>query len=311
MDPYELLGVAPSSGKGEIASAFREKAKSCHPDLNPDDPGAAERFIRLQEAYRSAIGNLDSPPSPGAAPRMKRRDLRREVEIGVDEAVEGTEVRLDGVAGPCAACDGEGAVRSERATACSTCGGSGISGYRERGIIRVKVSCPDCGGSGRTTRIVCRECRGVGSVPHIHVDIEVPPGTRDGEILTFPGAASDPSNGLAGDLEVVVRVRPGPGVRISGNDVEADVPVEVWEAALGTEKSIRVPGGGKFRLAVPPGTQHGRRFRLKGRGLGSGDERGDYVAVVSVSVPKATDRPAKQAFERLRDALAERTDNEN
>lgn len=303
MNPYELLGVAPTADRAAIAAAFRERAKSCHPDLNPDDPGAAEKFIRLQEAHRLAIEGLSKPSGNDPRRRMQRRDLRREVTVGVDEAVTGTTVRLDGVAGPCAACAGEGSVKSDRVGACPTCGGSGISGYRERGIIRVKVGCPDCGGSGKTTRISCSECMGIGFVPHICVDIEIPAGCRNGEVLSFPGAASDPERGLAGDLEVVVSVRPGEGRRIVGEDVETDVAIEVWEAAMGTERMLTAPGGGKFKLAIPAGTQHGRRFMLKGRGLGSGPDRGAFVAVVSVRIPRATEPAARAAFTRLRDEM--------
>lgn len=303
MDHYELLGVTPASSKAEIAAAFRSKAKSCHPDRNPGDPASAERFIRLQEAYRRVVEGLSKADRKEGPSSIRRRDLRREISIGVEQAIAGTTVRLDGVAGPCGTCDGEGRVRGGRASSCSTCGGSGISGYRERGIIRVKVSCPDCGGSGRTTRVTCSECRGMGSVPHISADIEVPAGCRDGEVLTFAGSASDPDRGLAGDLEVVVRVRAEGGLRISGDDVEGDVAIEIWEAALGAERTLSPPGGGKFKLSIPPGSQHGRKFRLKGHGLGSGEARGDYVAVVWIRIPAAVDPVTRDAFAKLRDAL--------
>jgi len=306
MNPYEILGAPPTADRAALTAAFRERAKSCHPDLNPDDPGASEKFILLQEALRLAVEGLSGASSKDPRRRMQRRDLRREVTVGIDDAVRGTTVRLDGVAGPCSACDGEGSVKSDRVGACPTCGGSGISGYRERGIIRVKVGCPDCGGSGRTTRISCSECMGVGFVPHICVDIEIPAGCRNGEVLSFPGAASDPGRGLAGDLEIVVSVDPGKGSRVVGDDVETDVEVEVWEAALGTERTLTAPGGGKFKLAVPAGTQHGRRFTLKGKGLGSGPDRGAFVAVVTVRIPRAVDPAARAVFLKLKDEMAER-----
>lgn len=303
MNPYEVLGIDPSSTPDEIHAAWRAKAAECHPDRNPDDPAATGRFQRLLQARDAALAGLGSRarPAPG---RLRRRDLRREVHVGVADAVKGCRIRIEGSSGPCPGCGGEGSLRSRHPVACQSCGGSGISGYRERGIIRVRVACPDCAGSGRSTRIRCVECGGVGTSPLRPVELDVPAGCRDGSVFFVEGGASDPDAGVAGDLEIVVRVRADGAFRPAGDDIEADVQVEVWEAALGTDRMVCLPDGRSVRLAVPPGSQPGRRFRMKGRGFADGGGRkGDFVAVLSVRIPDAGSGQAKEAFERLRDAL--------
>ena len=305
MNPYEILGVPPSAGKQEISAAFRKKAKDCHPDLYPSDKSAEVRFIQLKKAYEEAVANFVGlqaarPPRPNRATRT----IRREVTLSVPEVVRGTTVRMPGSSGPCLGCGGEGHLRSNHAVACGTCGGSGISGYREKGIIRVKVACPDCAGSGRTTRITCVECGGYGSAPSVALDVDVPPGCRDGDVLSVPGGSSDPERGIAGDLEIVVRVKEGDGWRIVRDDIEKDVEIPVWDAVLGTELAVEGPDGRRFKLTVPPGSQSGRRFRLKGQGYAGGGTRGDFVAVLGIAVPNPADPDVRRAFERLRDDIA-------
>jgi len=305
MNPYEVLGIPPSATRDEIHAAWRRKAAQHHPDRNPGDPAAKERFQALQEARNAALARISGKPAKPAPAPLRRRDLRREVHVGVAEAVRGCKVRIEGSSGPCPGCGGDGHLRSRHPIACQTCGGTGISGYRERGIIRVKVGCPDCGGSGRSMRIRCVECGGVGTTPSRPVELDVPEGCADGSVFLVEGGASDPAAGLIGDLEIVVRVKADAGFRPVGDDIEADVPVEVWEAALGVDKALTLPDGKPVRLAVPPGSQHGRPFRLKGHGLAKEEGgKGDFVAILSVRVPNASSGEAREAFERLRDALA-------
>lgn len=305
MNPYEILGVAPTATRQEISAAWRRKAAECHPDRNPGDATAKDRFQKLQTAHREALARLDGKPSsPPPWNRTRRRDLRREIHVGVAEAVRGKKVRIDGSSGPCHGCGGEGSLRSRHPLACQTCGGSGISGYRERGIIRVKLGCPDCAGSGRSTRIRCVECGGVGTTPTHPVELDVPPGCRDGDTFLVEGGASDVSAGVEGDLEVVVRVVPDEMFRPAGDDIETDIQVEVWEAALGGECYVVTPDGRRVRLAVPAGSQHGRRFRMKGQGFAGDGGRGDFVVVLSVLIPNAAGGAEREAFLQLRDTLS-------
>lgn len=308
MNPYDILEISSDATKQQITAAFRQKAKECHPDLNPGDQCAKARFIQLQKAYEEAIARLSSPRHAAAEERSKPsrtvRNVRREVTITVPQSLQGVTMHLEGASGPCKGCRGEGHLRSNHPVQCSTCGGSGIAGYRERGIIRVKVACPDCAGSGRSTRIVCVECAGFGSMPSSALDVEIPPGCRDGDVLSVFGGASDPVRGIQGDLEIVVRVQECDGWRVVRDDVERDIVLPVWDAVLGAAVSVEGPDGRRFKLEIPPGSQPGRRFRLKGHGYAGAARRGDFVAVLAVSLPNPTDTRVQKAFERLRDDLA-------
>lgn len=309
MNPYEILGVSPEANRQDVKAAFRRLAKDCHPDVRPGDSAAEQRFKDLKAAYESALAKAGERIQPGAAGWKSReraavrRNARRSVSVSVEEAVRGTSVRLDG-AGPCKGCAGAGHLRSRHPVVCDTCGGSGISGYKERGIIRVKLTCPDCAGSGRSTRIRCVECGGFGTSPLSDLDFSVPPGCRDGDTFTIAGGASDKEGNAVGDLEIVVRVVSGEAFRVAGDDIETDVAVETWEAVLGAEKNVRAPDGRHFKLSVPAGSRPGRRFRLKGQGFTGDGGRGDFVVILAVVLPDSADPRVRQAYETLRDTLS-------
>jgi len=301
MNPYEILGIQEGASEEEARAAFRKLAKVHHPDLNPGDPEAAARFDRIRKAYDAVSSGSPAgaqAPSPFASPT--RRDVRKVVRIGLAEAFAGGSVRIPGSSGPCGECSGEGFLPTERPVLCSTCMGTGVSGRHERGILRVKVQCPDCGGSGKAMRIRCESCDGHGTSKIAPAVVRVPPGCRDGESFVVKGGANDPDENVVGDLEVVISVTEHPRFKVSGRNLETDVEVEVWDAALGVSVSVPSLSGRNFRLAVPAGTQPGRKFRMKGQGMPSEDGAGDLVVTVRVRVPDASSGPLRDAFEAMR-----------
>lgn len=306
MNPYDILGIPGDSSEEAVQASYRRLAKETHPDLNPGDPEAAEKFDRITKAYNAIrSGTADSPsPQPGGMGAPVRRDVRKVVSIGLAEAFTGGTIRVAGSSGPCSCCSGEGFLPSGRLVVCSTCMGSGISGYHERGIIRVKVQCPECGGSGHSMRIRCEECDGHGVTKAAPAEVKVPPGCRDGTVFVVRNGASDIDENVVGDLEVVINILEHPSYRITGNDLETEVTIDVWDAALGASVAVPALAGGGFRLSVPPGTQPGRRFKLKGRGMPSESALGDLVVTVRVRVPEASSGEVKSAFESLRTTLA-------
>jgi DnaJ-class molecular chaperone len=319
MNPYATLGLAPGAGKAEADAAFRRLAKGCHPDLNPGDPEAAARFMKLREAHKGVVAALAKPSAvppraPPASPanprsgtsRPQRRDVRREIDITLSEAFTGGRVVVKGIPGLCPHCAGSGRVTTAERHSCETCAGSGISGYREKGLIRVSVACSDCGGTGHSRKAKCPDCMGYGTTPAASATVSIPPGCEDGALFRYEGAAGDAASGTVGDLEVVVRVRPDKRFRRVGNDVEAMVGVSVWEAALGGHAMVPSLDGKEFRLSVPSGTQHGRRFRLKGRGMPAPGGPGDLVAVIGVEIPDASSGPLRAAMEAVRAAASTR-----
>lgn len=307
MNPYIILGVKPSANQKEIEAAFRSKAKKCHPDLNPGDTIAKDNFILLQEAYRSALSNLSSASNAKTAPKKPKRKLvSREVWISISEAIQGTSIKLDGASGPCGCCDGSGFTRNERPVSCEFCSGSGVSGFKEHGIIRVKAVCSHCDGSGKTTRTTCTQCYGFGTTPEQEVTVEIPAGCLDGDNFLVEGGVSNPSGNVLGDLELVVRLKADNTFTAIRENIETKLEVEVWEAALGTNKKVPSPDGNEFSIKIPAGSQHGSRFRMRGHGIrknATDTMAGDFIVILAVKIPTAFDGKAKVAFENLRDAL--------
>lgn len=300
MNPYDRLGLDPSATSEQVSAAYRRLAKETHPDLNPGDPNAARRFNEINEAYR----NLTSGRGPTVARPVIRRDLSIEIPIDLATAYTGGVITIPGSLGACARCEGTGFVRTSMRISCETCGGRGELRV-DRGILKIRVACGDCGGTGHATRRKCNQCGGSGRSAISEASLEIPPGCSDGSAFTIDNGATDPAEGFVGDLEVILRILPHETYRLNDDDLETTISVPVWTAALGG--TVRVPGlvGSGFTLKVPPGSQPGRRFRLKGKGMPS-LPNGDLIVTLAVVVPDGSGGKTKAAFEALRGALADR-----
>lgn len=322
MSPYELLGIPEDAPSAVVTAAYRRLAKETHPDLNPGDGGAAARFSEVRRAYEAIVAmkahaagrasrSYEEANSRGRNQTARdgfghaaatRRDVRKVVSIGLAEAFVGGTIRIAGSSGRCSGCSGEGFHRTKHRVTCHVCLGSGISGYAEKGIIRVKVACPECAGTGHAMKMLCEECLGEGTSTTAPAEIIVPPGCSDGASFLVKGGANDPVGGFVGDLLVVIAILPHPAYAVSGRNLETLLTIESWEAAMGAD--VFVPGlaSGGFRLTVPPGTQSGRKFRLKGRGMPGEPEPGDLIVVIDVRIPNAERGPVRAAFDAVRQA---------
>jgi len=238
------------------------------------------------------------------ARKMQRRVVRRTVEISLADAVRGLSVKIDGASGTCPSCSGEGVVRSQHKVPCQSCGGSGIAAYREEGMIRASIDCSECAGSGRTNKTTCHECNGYGSIPGFALDAAIPSGCMDGETFLYKGVMSNHRDGAAIDLEVTVTVREDGNYKVRGKDILKTEKIQVWDAALGCSKTVMAPDGKAFRIEVGAGSRSGKRFRLKGKGLGQEGERGDFIIELQIEIPAAVTGPVREAYEQLRDRLA-------
>lgn len=297
MNPFERLGLDSSASDGEVAAAFRKLAKATHPDSNPDDLNAASRFNEIKEAYESIkrmrCNNGRSKDQPKVV-----RDVQIEFPIDLETAYTGGSVTIPGSSGTCRQCNGSGFVRTAMRISCPTCDGRGVL-RATKGILKINISCQDCGGTGHATKRKCSACDGRGTSSLAPATIEIPPGCCDGRSFLVENGADDQEAGFYGNLEVVIRVLPHETYSVEDNNLETTVSISVWTAALGG--TIRVPAlvGKDFMLKVPPGSQPGRRFRLKGRGMLGGD----LIVTLAVSIPDASDGTVEKAFESLRIAL--------
>jgi molecular chaperone DnaJ len=367
-DYYELLGVARKAPVKEIRAAYRKLARKYHPDLNPGDKSAEEKFKQIQEAYEVLSdakkrqtydqfgfnvpgpgGMPTSGPGQGASPEdihfdfggfdfggaagaggaagggtsfrdlfgqffrganaaqaaqqhEPGTDLEYQIDITFAEAMRGTVkklsfTRLD----VCNVCHGAGVAPGDEKT-CPTCGGSGQV-TQVSGKMRFQITCSRCGGSGKL-RTLCRNCGGEGRVPRVEtLDVRIPPGAQTGSRVRVAGRGNAGMHGgPPGDMYIIMKVEPHPFFDRRGDDLYTLVPVTVPEASLGAK--VEVPTiDGRAQVRIPPGTNSGKKLRLREKGAPSTrhpGKRGDQIVEVQIVVPKPED-------ERVRNLLKELT----
>ncbi len=224
-------------------------------------------------------------------PQPKRgRDLHVELHLSFEQAFKGTSAKVDiERTETCETCSGSGAKPGTSPVTCPTCGGRGAVSDGQ-GMFAFSRTCPACGGSGTVITQKCPTCKGAGRVRRRSpVTVNVPAGATDGGRLRFRGKGEPgEGGGPAGDLYVITRIDPHPYFTRDGADVVVEVPISIAEAALGTEVRVPTPDGAAVRLRVPAGTQHGKVFRVSGKGAPrlKGTGRGDLKVKARVVVPK-------------------------
>jgi DnaJ-class molecular chaperone len=313
MNPFDQLGIPRGSAADVVRSAYRRLAKETHPDQNPGDPSAASRFALLQEVYQAALRasseNSSSNHADPTAPRKppaRRRTVYREVFIDVVQAISGCVIPIEGASGLCAPCSGTGRLACEHPVGCSTCDGTGIISSQSKGYISIKLECHECLGTGTTMHVPCHHCGGFGVSSTTPCHVEIPANVRDGDTFRVEGAASIPEENVSGDIEFVVRVR-DKRFRLAGNDIEATVLLDVWQAARGCALPLTLPDGSTVRLTVPAGTAGGRRFAMKGKGMPAldGEADGDFAAVIALRPLAISSPEIDAAMTALERAVAE------
>jgi molecular chaperone DnaJ len=304
-DPYKALGVAKNASDEEIKKAYRKLARENHPDRNPGDTAAEERFKDIQGAYdilsdpekrkaydsgggifgagggfdpgafRGGFGGLGDIFSDilggrggAATPRPERgRDLETDVHVSFEQAMEGAQVPVSvPLSAPCPTCHGTGAKPGTSPTICSRCQGRGVEA-ESQGLFSISQPCRQCGGTGTEIKDPCPTCQGTGRTRQVkRYRVNIPAGVRDGSRVRLPSKGeAGPRGGPPGDLYVVTRVGESPIFTRKGDNLEVEVPITIPEAIRGA--TIEVPTlSGTKRIRVPPGTQHGTVQRLRGEG---------------------------------------------
>jgi molecular chaperone DnaJ len=305
-DYYEVLGVPRNASDQEVKSAYRRLALKHHPDRNPGDGQAEERFKEAAEAY-GVLGDPDKRrrydayghAGLGGGPqgfdptifadfsdilgdffgfgdafgrrRGPRRgaDLRYNLDVSFEEAAFGmqTQLRIPR-AERCEACSGSGAAPGTQPVSCPTCRGSGQVTFQQ-GFFSVARTCSHCRGSGRIVAQPCKTCRGQGQVPiERTLQIQIPAGVDNGSQLRIGGEGEPGAlGGPSGDLYVVLRVADHAFFKRDGTHLVCEMPVGVAQAALGATIEVPTLDGAKAKLHVPEGTQSGTVLKLRGQGI--------------------------------------------
>ena len=235
-------------------------------------------------------------------PRAARRagptrgyDLETTVELTLEDVAKGTEKTIEFTRQDiCDDCGGTGCKRGTAPGRCPTCGGTGQV-TRGGGFFQMVSTCPQCRGTGEIITSPCKRCRGTGKVPKKRIiNIKIPPGVHEGQSVRIAGEGEPGRNGgPRGDLYCYVKIKPHEFLQRDGNDLIAVVPISFTQAALGA--TIEVPSlNGTRRLKIPPGTQYGSIFRIKGQGLPDirTGKTGDQLVQITIETPiKAINTP--------------------
>ncbi len=253
------------------------------------------------DIFGQAAGRGRSGPQRGA-------DLRYNLEIDLEDAVHGSTVKIRvPTLETCEECSGSGARRGSSPVSCTTCGGAGQI-RMQQGFFSVQQTCPNCRGKGKMIKDPCTGCHGRGRVEKQKtLSVKIPPGVDTGDRIRLAGEGeAGPDGGGAGDLYVQVAVRPHAIFQRDGKHLYAEVPISFADAALGGE--LEVPTlEGRVKLRVPPETQTGKLFRLRGKGVKPvrGGAVGDLLCRVVVETPVNLTKKQKDLLGEFQASLGE------
>lgn len=344
-DYYEVLGVDRGATEQEIKKAYRKVAMKYHPDRNPGDKSAEDRFKEANEAYevlsdgdkraaydRFGHAGVDAAAGGGGfgggasfsdifgdvfgdifgggrgQGPQRGSDLRYTLEIDLEEAVRGTSTTIEiPTLVTCEECGGNGARKGSAPVNCTTCGGSGHV-RMQQGFFAVQQTCPSCRGRGKTISDPCPACYGAGRVERRKtLSVKIPPGVDTGDRIRLGGEGeASPDGGPSGDLYVQVAVRAHPIFERDGKHLYCEVPITITDAALGGE--LEVPTlEGRVKLKIPAETQTGKLFRLRGKGVTPvrGGSTGDLLCRVVVETPVNLTKHQRELLDELHQSLSD------
>lgn len=351
-DYYEVLEVSKGASAEEIKKAFRKKALEYHPDRNPDDKEAEEKFKEVNEAYEilsdqqkkdryDRFGHAGVDPNQGGfggaggfggfedifgdifgsfgggfsnqrrrnGPR-KGADIQTRISISFEEAAFGVKkditIQRDE---NCPECKGTGAEKGSERITCPICGGTGEikkTTSTPFGQFMNVTTCHRCQGEGTIVEKPCSRCKGAGKIrKNITINVDIPAGVDNDSVISLRGQGEPGKlGGPSGDLYVIIGVKPHKLFKRNGADLLLEIPITFPQAALGADMVVPTLEE-KISYKVPPGTQSGMVFRIKGKGIKqlNTSKNGDLFVKVIVEIPKKLSNEQKKLLQQLDDAF--------
>jgi len=360
-DYYEILGVKNDASADDLKKAYRKLALKYHPDRNPGNKDAEERFkeiteayevisdpqkravydqygkeglsgagsgggfgggfgVNLEEALRKFMGEFGHGGGgsifddffgegmgswSGTKHAQRGADLRYDIKLKLPEAAFGCKKEIDVIVHElCDVCKGTGAAPGTSKIKCPVCGGRG-SVYSSQGFFTVSRTCNRCRGTGTIIKTPCRNCHGTGRISsRKRIVVKIPAGVETGSRIRVSGAGeAAPAGGRPGDLYIIIYVEEHELFQRQGTDILCEIPISSILAALGGEVTIPVLDG-KVKLKIPAGTQSGKVFRIRGKGIPRlhGYGRGNHYVRVIVEVPVRLSEEERRLLRKLSEA---------
>jgi molecular chaperone DnaJ len=350
IDYYELLQVERTANDGEIKTAYRKLAMQYHPDRNPNNPEAEEKFKACSEAY-SVLSDADKRAAydryghagvngaggfPGggnpfqqgdlgdifgdlfgemfnmggsnrrASRQQRGRDLKFDMRLEFEEAVFGVEREITiRRAEPCDTCNATGSAGGKQPESCQQCGGRGQI-RSQQGFFSVARTCPICSGTGTVIRNPCKTCQGDTRTTREHkILVKVPAGVENETRIRYSGEGdAGRFGGPAGDFYVQLDVKAHKFFERDGDDLHCVIPISFSQAALGADLQIATLEGPET-LKVPEGTQSGKEFKLRAKGVPhlNSHGKGDLIVEVRVQTPSRLNKQQKDLLRQLSETV--------